>query len=558
MNSSLQEQLQKTKPDITKDRSRTGNPENMRQPSKKVRSNGNGSLFTLNRKVNLVCLPLLGTLEVYVKRQDIVDALGKVAELSIRLLEYLKKLALIDCNKELTARGKEFLKTGLLPTLERGLFHIWFAENDQLLLKSPILIQRINAFATKDLDQYRSYRGDINQYLTEQVITTNLAIENNKSISIESVKVTIKSIEVLCDIHNKASASLNWQLTAHSKATLNGKLNIEVPSKGRGNKSSSVGKEFSFNLPTNHNQYIELMDSIGKQLNGKWNNQYQYFSLPFSETIDEKKTLNSLSLETLPFKTVNSTSFGSFEVEDHQPLSISPMDSSDGEKWLEAWCKHYYQQKHNALIHAEKAQLDWLSQPGLTPHDITPIQIDKMLAILGTEGKATSYWQAAAGFDLMPHLAADFGVALTLDDGAEFEFPKLINHLTNARHIENIIISDRYFTSDHQQALLTRIAIKVGVSKGLFVTLKQMYKKKLPESWQPKFIDKSPDNHDRYWLFFTSAGLKCWKVSASLDFAREHNRQWVVHGTPTFTPLDKRDLPQYLQDIVEEYNRECV
>jgi len=267
MNSSLQEQLQKTKPDITKDRSRTGHPENMRQPSKKARSNGNGPLFTLNRKVNLVCLPLLGTLEVYVKRQDIVDALGKVAELPIRLLEYLKKLALIDCNKELTARGKEFLKMGLLPTLERGLFHIWFAENDQLLVKNPILIQRIDAFATKDLNQYRSYRGDINQYLTEQVITTNLAIENNKSISIESVKVAIKSIEVLCDTYNKASAYLNWQLTAHSKTTLSGKLNIEVPSKGRGNKSSSVGKEFSFNLPTNHNQYIELMDSIGKQLN---------------------------------------------------------------------------------------------------------------------------------------------------------------------------------------------------------------------------------------------------------------------------------------------------
>ena len=116
------------------------------------------------------------------------------------------------------------MNTALLPILERGLYHIWFAENDQLLLKNPILIQRIDAFATKNLNQYRRYRGDINQYLTEQVITTNLLIENDKSISIESAKVTIKSIEVLCDTYNKASTSLNWQLTAQSKAIISGKL----------------------------------------------------------------------------------------------------------------------------------------------------------------------------------------------------------------------------------------------------------------------------------------------------------------------------------------------
>ena len=56
MNSSLQEQLQKIKPDITKDRSKTGHPENIRQHSKKARSKANGPLFTLSRKVNLVCL----------------------------------------------------------------------------------------------------------------------------------------------------------------------------------------------------------------------------------------------------------------------------------------------------------------------------------------------------------------------------------------------------------------------------------------------------------------------------------------------------------------------
>ena len=118
-------------------------------------------------------------------------------------------------------------------------------------------------------------------------------LENDKSISIESAKVTIKSIEVLCDTYNKASTSLNWQLTAQSKAIISGKLNIEVSNKGRGNKSTPVERELSFILPTSHNQYIELMDSIGKQLNGKWNNQEQYFSLPFSETIDKKKVFTN-------------------------------------------------------------------------------------------------------------------------------------------------------------------------------------------------------------------------------------------------------------------------
>ena len=63
-------------------------------------------------------------------------ALKKVEELPIRLVEYLKKLALIDRNNELTAKGQEFMNTALLPILERGLYHIWFAENDQLLLKN--------------------------------------------------------------------------------------------------------------------------------------------------------------------------------------------------------------------------------------------------------------------------------------------------------------------------------------------------------------------------------------------------------------------------------------
>lgn len=555
----MQEQLQKVRPVINKGVPKPSQKNSLKS-HKKQRNNikGNSSLFTLSRNVKLVCLPLLGTLEVYVKRQDIADALEKVNNLPVRLLEYLKKLALIDHSHELTVKGEEFLKTAQLPTIERGLFHIWFAENDPLLLNNPILIQRIDAFATKEINRYRPYQGDANQYLTEQVVTTKIAIENNKSITIEPVRVTIKDIEVLCDTHSKANLPLSWPLKPQSEAILNGKLNIELPSKGRGGKSTVVEKELSFNLPTSPNQFKEMVDSIASALNGQWRNHNRYFALPFSETIDDKNTLDELTLKTLPFKTVNSTTLGSFEIQDHKPLSISPKDSQEGGKWLEAWCKHYYQQKHSALIHAEKAQLAWLSEPELISMDITPIQIDKMLGKLGAEGKAKAYWQAAAGFDLMPHLTAEFGVALTLDENAEFEVAKLINHLTNGRTIENIIISDRYFTTDNQQALLTSIAKKTGASRGIFVTLEQMYKKRLPENWSSQFINKSPDNHDRYWLFFTSVGLKCWKVSASLDFAREQHGQWIVHGTPTFTPLDKRDLPQYLHEIVEAYNRECV
>jgi hypothetical protein len=62
---------------------------------------------------------------------------------------------------------------------------------------------------------------------------------------------------------------------------------------------------------------------------------------------------------------------------------------------------------------------------------------------------------------------------------------------------------------------------------------------------------KENNNHGRYWIFIGVSHTYCWECSSGLDFILESGDNFVVAGTPGFTPKDEHELPSYLQEAIQ-------
>ncbi len=548
MSKSIKEQLQNFKRSSKKPTAKNGKKETI--------VGNNGDLFQLNRVVEVECLPLLGTVVFKNERKDIQQVLSNLRSMPQRLKAYLYKIGLLNKSDELTALGEQFLNKPYLETPERGLFNVWFATNDPFLKRQPICIQRVDAFASKSLNNYQKSNIVTDSLIGEQFLSTNLVTQTNSSF--QKIDARIKGIEVLCKPIQTAQASLDWSVKMNKPLSLTAELSIEQVSNGK-KGSISTKKEMALNIESSVAMFKSMMNAVANELEGRWDSKTDIFEVPFSDLIDNQQTLNDLRLKTLPFTKLNIAEYGEFNIKEYPAISIAPFSEDDAHNWLSAWCAHLYQSAYLPVAHAEKAQLSWLSKPELAHFDLAPMRSEKVLNLLGENGKTQSYWHAAAGMDILPNLSTEHGVQLTLEDGSILEVQKLLNHLTANRIVDSMMIADRYFTSESQKSLLETIANKLGTQKGLLVTLEAQFKQSLPSGWDKKFVSKSPENHDRYWIFFIKNEIRAWKVSASLDFARKTNtNELKVYGYPTFSPIQKDDLPSYLQEHIEAFSKELV
>jgi hypothetical protein len=210
----------------------------------------------LQRKVNVKRFPIIAELEFKRERSDLVSLLKSMQHSSKtmpnRLISYLKRENLWDSETDsLTKKGQEVMTTGLINMKERGLYHIWYINDDPLLGTRPLFIQRDNAFFEPNA---RSWKVGIDaknsefRVLQDKILTVDVLNEvfdgkGRKLVKNKSQLISLKP-EVICSSDESTSLELEWNLGFNqSLVSLKGKLEAADV-----NKKSQVPSIHDFDL----------------------------------------------------------------------------------------------------------------------------------------------------------------------------------------------------------------------------------------------------------------------------------------------------------------------
>jgi len=511
----------------------------------------------LSRQLNVKRYPIIATICLLQKRDDIVSLLKQAkknqSNLPVRLTSYLKMEGLITNDNTLTDKAKQVCSTGQMPISERGLYHIWYSDNDPLLGTRALLIQRDNAF--KEPNQKVMYKGrdaahsafaiksSENNSQTLTVKFSGSEKENNNRLSTEDI-ISI-SPEVICGAIDNKALNLTWDLTLDSSnVTLKGPLNILF---GHDLKQTSR-IDFEYQQCEYLSKAPTIFSSLATHLSGHWQQQVKRASVPFALTKQHQGMLNQFSLNNYPdFKM--ETQHGRFDHVNIQHLPVEPI-TEEASQWHLAWLERYHASSFKEIERAQADQLSWLAQPALKKCKLELLSGNDLIGTLSKDKNPHAYWHCAAINDLTPSLSSIAALPLTLIDKEPVDIKQLIKKLSLDKTCTKFIYSDRYIKTNRQQSLLKVIAQPLSSADiTIFTELSdaESLADKCPEPWSIESFSKRADNHDRYWIFQSNKHITAWKCTVSLDFLISKDSVYYAHGYPTFTPIDLEQLPEYLQ-----------
>jgi hypothetical protein len=557
--------LAKLNPSAAKNKSASSKNNNPRHSAKKQQTNNGSASNTndqefsvrLSRQLNVKRYPVIATICLLQKRDDIVSLLKQAQQnpsnLPIRLTSYLKMEGLLNNENTLTDKAKRVCNTGKMPIRERGLYHIWYSDNDQLLGTRALLIQRDNAFKEpkhqimyKGRDAAQSAFAINSSENNPQTLTVKFSgseNENNNRLSSEDI-ISI-SPEVICGATENKTLNLTWDLTLDSSnVTLKGPLNILS---GHDLKQTSR-VDFEFQQGEYFSKAPTIFSSLATHLHGHWQQQIKRASVPFTLTKQHQGMLSQFSLNNYPeFKM--ETQYGHFDHVNIHHLPVEPIQE-EASQWHLAWLERYHASSFKETGSAEADQLSWLAQPALKQYKLVPLSGNDLIGTLSKDKNPHAYWHCAAINDLTPSLSSIAALPLTLIDKELVDITQLIRKLSLDKPCTKFIYSDRYIRTNRQQSLLKVIAQPLSNSEiTIFTELSdaEALAEKCPELWSIESFSKRADNHDRYWIFQSNDHITAWKCTVSLDFLISKDSAYYAQGYPTFTPIVIEQLPEYLQ-----------
>ncbi|MFA0570470.1 hypothetical protein [Vibrio gallaecicus] len=532
------------------------------QSNNGVLRNDNNREFSvrLSRQLNVKRYPVIATICLLQKRDDIVSLLKQAQQspsnLPIRLTSYLKMEGLLNNENALTDKAKRVCTTGKMPISERGLYHIWYSDNDPLLGTKALLIQRDNAF--KEPKHQIMHKG---RDAAHSTFAINLPEDNSRILTVEflggerenSNRLSTEDIisispEVICCATDNKMLNLTWSLTLDSSSiTLKGPLNILS---GRDLKQDSP-VDFEYQQSEYLSKAPTIFSSLATHLGGHWQQQVKRASVPFALTEQNQGMLSQFSLNNYPVFKME-TQHGHFNQVNIDYLPVEPIQG-EATQWHLAWLERYHASSFKETERVEADQLSWLTQSALKQHKLVPLSGNDLIGALSKEKSPHAYWHCAAINDLTPSLSSIAALPLTLIDNEPVDIKQLIKKLSLNKPCTQFIYSDRYIRTNRQQSLLKVIAQPLSSSDiTIFTELgdEEALTGKCPEQWNIESFSKRADNHDRYWIFQSIDHITAWKCTVSLDFLVNKDSVYYAQGYPTFTPIVIEDLPEYLQSAL--------
>lgn len=521
-----------------------------------------GLNITLKRQVKTKRYPIVAQLTFKRERPDLVSLLGTVQRnpkaMPDRLKAYIQREKLWDSETlSLTAKGEDVIKTGHIDVKERGLYHIWYTDNDPLLGTRPLLIQRDTAFAEPSYECWKSGTDARNSEFKVSIqspVNVLEAIYEGRNTTLSQHSFTLVSLvpEVLCSAKASAILDLEWQLGfAQSKISLKGQL--ESLNLSRSNTNSEVrnfeGDFFDFE------QYLpNLLKVIADKFNGLWDEKTQRIGVEMEKIYQYHDALQTFEIKKQEFSDVV-TAQGTFNSAQIARLPIRPINQNEALRWQKTWLNTFHSQNYHNSADARDKQSQWLDHMAIADFNLPLKRGQELLECFTRDKQPKSYWHVAAIEDLSPSSIEKQKLPITLVNSETFDIRHLIRQLTNDALIHRVIYSDRYVHTNKQISNLNNIASNFKGTEGLLMTLNNSKEKRstaFPANWVVKHFDKQSDNHGRYWIFIGASYTWCWECTSGLDFICNTDKGCIVDGTPSFIPKNETELPSYLQQTINK------
>lgn len=522
---------------------------------------------TLKRKVTVERYPMIAEICLLRPREDLVTLLKSMEtstkEMPKRLTDYLARQQLWDkATRTLTKKGEELVQSGLFPVIERGLYHIWFTNEDPLLGTRPLMVQRDTSQGEpRDFREWQNgWDAEHSEFSLNKAEQNEIKItlleavyEGGQKSKIKPVDLKIQSLkpQVIGSNQEYSEINLTWKLDLqHSTCQLTGQLDcIDFQSKNKSSKLETLELE----LDSFQSLFDSLMHSVSKKLDGHWESEYASVACPLNYVSDEKNAAQTFNITHWQQNHFDSE-FGQFDsIEIHQ-LPVKPIDQQDAERWHHFWLEQFYQQPYQSSIAAKRAQGEWLDHSALQAFELPLNTSLTLLDAISKEGYPEAYWHIAAMADLSPTQSKKQQLPFTLTDEQTVKFRDFVSRLTTGENLRQVIYSDRYVHTNKQSRNLRSIANYCNQASGLLMTLEPQKGKEatLPEKWHREVFEKEHNNHGRYWVLIGNANIYCWECTSGLDFIESDaaDNEFIVKGTPSFTPKSLNELPDYLQKKV--------
>lgn len=504
-------------------------------------------LFELKRNADAIGLTALATIEIEQDRPDIQSALtaykNEGENFPLRYERYLESEKLIK-NGVLTDLGNEVCKSGKMFAKEKGVYTIWYLNDKEYLQSSPLLIERSNEPAKGGYKARQEYHNWSDTKIPSRDVPYNvdkgiIIVNNDGKCNNRSFR-NLK-LEVINNRHYKKqpiSIQFDYKCSNQDKATfkVSGKLPVKVS-----NKEKNIDINESYPVESNRVLLSELAVSCGMT----WCSESERF---LSSVPEKAKQVSELRIDSLNLQEVQ-TCYGRFKTGLARDLPLAPASNDVAQEWQNTWLKDLYRKTYLSEGEGIYRQRIWLKQPALKPFNLKLKDGHNLLTTFDRQEDRLSYWHSAATHYLTPKNVRSPLPSITFNKGDYFDTEVFLRYLTMNESIEEIVYSDRHYKSSLHRRNMFSVARLSNVSNGLVLTTTNDVK--VPNNWSSRLLDKSPDNHDRYWIFTTSENRYIWKVSTSFDFIDFSLDGSEILSPVTFTQLEYRNLPEYLKQLVD-------
>jgi hypothetical protein len=549
--------------------SRTGNSPDNRQVKHEadhvsLASNSGVLNLTLKRTLQLKRYPVMARVTFQRERRDLVSLLQAMnldsGEMPARLVAYLKQEKLWD-ESGVTDKGQQVIATGLFESLERGLYHIWYTDNDPLLGTRPVMMQRDTAFFGDEKNVWKegtdADRSEVrvDESVQLQVLEEQLTDSRKSELKLCNLELSLLHPEVICAAEKTTEVNLEWRLsTTSSEISIKGQLDMLQFGQNQ-SKQNDHPEKLDLNIHGFGEYLSDIMSSIADAFKGRWNEDTNILEAALEQIEHYPSSVQQFRVGSFSQSNIH-TDLGVFQSLQAQHIPIQPIDQQDAEAWHAYWLEAFYRQSYRSSADARKQQAQWLDHKALQDFDLTLKENQSLLAELSRESQPEAYWHAAAMADLTPSRSRKLRLPISLVSGDELDLDELIQQLTGGDRIDQFIYSDRYVHTARQSRNLKVVADILSSTDGLLLTLDKQHGKEadLPSGWSREILQKQHDNHGRYWILIGTDHNHCWECSSGLDFIRKSGSGYTVDGVPTFTPKEVSELPQYLKDQIKQFS----
>lgn len=494
----------------------------------------------LSRKITIQRHPVMATLIVGRQRKDMLTLLHKFMndpkDFSTRIRSYLEREGV--WKDELTPKGKAFLSTSTYPTKEKGLYHIWYVIDDEIIGTRPIAIQRDGGFKEPKITHYLSGLGaQRSKFCVDEDCSVKQLEYNFRSVKeYAHILHSLKPTEI-GRYEEKATLNLRWKIE-HEKSIVHitGALKFRDFSKDKKKKYFTCNVDIT--LPKSEKDTKAILQDIIAF--GDWDNDVKRVQVPIEGRTD--KEIKIFIKESWKDKNRRTRNFGVFDDVHLKNIPLKPK-SNEGKYWMEKWLLSYYRSSYRKERKAIADLKQWLSHDAIREFHLSIPTKEDVIDICQKNNEKMIFWNVAAPFDLCPFEKKLRQQNFTLLRNQSINKEEFFVRLLGRNDLLRIIYSDRY-------ALGNALALEAILSKKecmIDVFSTKPKEKQESKLWNIQYMERNSDNHDRYWIFRTLKRDFFWKQSCSINYLKCHDECITADGNATFTPISRKDLPEYLK-----------